>query len=127
MYSVCSFRYISAYSFFAFLSFRALELVGFFLLHLKAVFTSACFFLTANVAHGTLGLAFCLVGMNSAAASKWALMKFSYSLFGVCISVVRCASNLFLSVNAYLSLVLTGGQSQCKQDVYMHTRTEIHP
>ena len=31
---------------------------------------SARFFLTANVSHGTLGLALCLVGMHSAAASK---------------------------------------------------------
>ena len=68
-----------ANSFCAFLSFRALALVGFFLLYLEAVFTSARFFLTANVFHGTLGLAFCLAGMHSAAVSKWALTKFSYS------------------------------------------------
>ena len=104
MYSVFSFRYMLAKSFCAFLSFRAWVLVGFFLLHLEAAFTSARFFLTANVSHGTLGLAFCFVGMHSAAASKWALTKFSYSSFGVCVSVFCCASNLFLSVNAYLSL-----------------------
>ena len=69
MYSVFSFRYIFANSFCAFLSFRALVLVGFFLLHLEAVFTSTRFFLTANVSYGTLGLALCLVGMHSAAAS----------------------------------------------------------
>ena len=68
-----------------FLSFRVLVLVGFFLLHLEAVFTSARFFLTANVSHGTLGLALCSVGMHSDAASKWALTKFSYSSFGVCL------------------------------------------
>ena len=54
-----------ANSFYAFLSFRALILVGFFLLHLEAVFTSVRFFLTANVSHGTLGLALCLVGIHS--------------------------------------------------------------
>ena len=43
MYSVCSFRYILAYSFWVFLSFRALILVGFFLFHLEAVFTSDAF------------------------------------------------------------------------------------
>ena len=44
--------------------------------------------------------------MHSAAASKRALMKFSYSSFGVCVSVFSCsASNLFLSVNTYLSLI----------------------
>ena len=89
-YSVCSFRYMLANSFWVFLSFRALVLVGFFLLHLEAVFTSARFFLTANVSHGTLGLAFCLVGMHSAVASKWALAKFSYSSFGVYVSVFSC-------------------------------------
>ena len=89
-----------ANSFCAFLSFSALVLVGFFLLHLEAVFTSARFFLTSNVSHGILGLVLCLVGMHSAAASKWALMKFSNSSFGVGISDISCsASNLFLSVN----------------------------
>ena len=67
----------------------------------------ACFFLSANVSHATLGLAFCLVGMHSADASKWALMKFSYSSFrvGVSVSLSRSASNLFLSANAYFSLI----------------------
>ena len=95
-----------ANSFCAFLSFRALILVGFFLLHLEAIFSSARFFLTANVSYGTLGLVLCLFGMHSTAASRWALTKFSYSSFGACVSVFSCrASNLFLSVNAYLSLI----------------------
>ena len=51
-------------------------------------------------------LALYLVGMNSAAASKWELTKFSYSSIGVCVSVFSCSSSdLFLSVNAYLSLI----------------------
>ena len=58
-------------------------MVGFLLLHWEAVFMSARFFLTAIVSYGTLGLALCFVGMHSAAASKWALTKFSYSSFGV--------------------------------------------
>ena len=66
------------------LSFRALILVGFLLLHLEAVFTSACFFLTSNVSYGTLGLSLCLVGMHSAAASKWTLMKFSFVIRSMC-------------------------------------------
>ena len=70
-------------SFYAFLSFRTLILVGFLLLHLEVVFTPARFFLTANVSYGTLGLILCLVGMPSAAASKWAVTKFSYSSFRV--------------------------------------------
>ena len=43
-----------ANSFYTFLSFRALVLVGVFLLHLEVVFTSARFSLTANVSYGTL-------------------------------------------------------------------------
>ena len=106
MYSVCSFRYMLANSFCAFLSFRALVLVGFFLFHLEAVFTSARFSLTANVSHGTLYFVLCLIGINSAATSRWALTKFSYSSFGVCVFVCSCrASYLFLSSNVYLSLI----------------------
>ena len=102
MYSVWSFRY----TFCAFLSFRALVLVGFFLLHSEAVFTSAPFFLTANVSYETLYFVLCFVGINSAAASRRALKKFSYSSFGVCIFVCSCrASYLVLSVNVYLSLI----------------------
>ena len=105
MYFVCSFRYMLVNSFCA-LSFWSLILVGFPLLHLEVVFMSAGFFLTANISHGTLGLAFYLVGMHSAAASKWALMKFSYSSFGVNVSDISWSvSNLFLSVSVYLSLV----------------------
>ena len=106
MYSVCSFRYMLANSFCAFLSFRELILVRFLLLNLEAFFTSWRFFLTTNVSHGTLGLALCLVGMHSATASEWALTKFSYSSFGVGVFDISCsASNLFLSVNVYLSLI----------------------
>ena len=102
MYSLCSFKYMLINSF----CFRALVLVGSYLLHLEALFTPACFFLTANVSHGILGLALCLVGMHSPAASKWALMKFSYLSLGVSVSFFSCiASNLILSVNAYPSLI----------------------
>ena len=105
MYSVSSFRYMITNSFCAFLSFRALVLVGFFQLHLEAIFTSARFSLTANVSHGTVDLVLCLIGMYSAATSKWALTKFSYSSFGLCVSVFCSASNLFLSANVYLYLI----------------------
>ena len=78
-------------------------LVGFLLLHLEAVFTSPHFFLTINVSQGTLGLALFIVGMHSVSVSKWVLMKFS---FGVGVSDISCsASNLFLSVSVYLSLI----------------------
>ena len=103
---VYSFRYMLANSFCAFLSFNTLILVGFLQLHLEAVFTSARLVLTADVSHGTLCIALCLVGMHSAAASKWTLTKFSYSSFGVEVSDISwSASNLFLSVNVYLSLI----------------------
>ena len=103
MYSVCSFRYMLANSFCAFFSFRAFVFVGFFLLPLEAVFTSAHFSLTANVSHGTLDLVLCFVSMHFAAASRCALTKFSYSSFGVRISVFCCASNLFLNTNIFIS------------------------
>ena len=108
LYVFCQFfffRYMLANSFCAFLSFRALVLVRFFLLHLEAVFTSARFSVSDSVSYRTLDLVLCLVGMHSAAASKWVLMKFSYSSFGVCVSVFCSASNLFLSANVYLSLI----------------------
>ena len=102
MYSVCSFPN----SFCTFFSFRAFVFVGFFLLHLEAVFTSARLSLTANVSHGTLDLALSFVGMHFAATSRCVLTKFSYSSFGVRISVFSCsASNLFLNANTYLSLI----------------------
>ena len=105
-----------ANSFCAFLCVRALVLVVFFLLHLVVVFTSASFSLTAKVSHGTLGLVLCLVGIHSAAAYKWALTKFSYLSYGVCVSVFCSASNLFLSANVHLSLIclsLRRDQSLC--------------
>ena len=74
MYSVCSFRYMLSNPFCAFLSFRALVLFGFFLLHLETVFTSAIFSLTANVSYGTLDSVLCLVSMYSAAASNSTLV-----------------------------------------------------
>ena len=73
MRAVCSFRYMLANSFCAFFSFGAFVLVGFFLLHLEAVFTSTRFSLTANVSHGTVDLVLSFVGMYFAAASWWAL------------------------------------------------------
>ena len=95
MYSVCSFRHTLVNSFCAFLSFWAFILVGFFLLHWEVVFISVRFFLTANVSYGTLGLAFCLVDMHSAATSKWALTEFSYSSFRVGVSDFSWSASKF--------------------------------
>ena len=87
-------------SLFCALNFWALILIGFFLLHSDAVFMSARFFLTANVSHGTLDLALCLVCMHSAAISMWVLSKFSYSSFGVGVSDISwSALNLFFCIN----------------------------
>ena len=95
-----------ANSFCAFFSFRVFVLVGFFLLPLEAVFTSARFSLTANVSHGTVDLVLCFVGIYFAAASRCALTKFSYLSFGVRISVFSCSPlNLFLNAIIYLSLI----------------------
>ena len=95
-----------ANSFCAFFSFRAFVFVGFFLLHLEAVFTFACFSLTANVSQGTLNLVLGFVAMYFATASRCALMKFLYSSFGVSISIFSCsASNLFFNASSYLSLI----------------------
>ena len=81
-------------------------LVGFFLLHLEAVFMSARFSLASNASHGTLDLVLIFVGMYFAAASRWALTKISYSSFGVCVSVFsRSASNLFFNAITYLSQI----------------------
>ena len=103
MNSVCSFKYELANLFCAFLSFWAFVLVGFFLLHLRTVFTSICFPLIANVFSGTLGLFLWLVGMHSAAASKWELTKFSYSSFGEFLSSLEVHWICFLVLtNIYL-------------------------
>ena len=105
MYSVCCFWYMLANSFCAIFSFRTFVLVGFFKLHLEAVFTSDRFPLTANVSHGTLDLVLCFVGMYFAAASRWALTKSSYSSYGIRISIFCGASILFLNAATYLSLI----------------------
>ena len=85
-----------ANSFCAFFSFRLFVFVVFFLLHLETVFTSARFSLTAKISHGTLDLVLSFVGMHFAAASRCTLTKFSYSSFGVRISVFCSASNIYL-------------------------------
>ena len=66
-------------SFRAFFSFMAFVFVGFFLLHLEAVFMFARFSLTSNVSHGTLDLVLSLVGIHFVAASRCVLTKFLYS------------------------------------------------
>ena len=88
MYSACSFRYTLVNSLCAFLSFSALVLARFLRLY--------AFFLTANISHGTLGLALCLVSMHSAAPSKCAWTKFSYSSFGVVVSDISWSTSNFL-------------------------------
>ena len=82
----------------AFLSFWALALVGFLLLHKDAVFTLSHFLLTNSLSLGTLCLALIFLGYHSTAASKWTLTKYSYSSLGVIFSDNSWrASDLFLS------------------------------
>ena len=53
MYSACSFRYALVSSICAFLSFWALILVGFLLLHKECGFHVCTLFLTTNISRGT--------------------------------------------------------------------------
>ena len=125
MHSVSSFSYMLANSFCAFLCFRALVLVEFFLLRLEAVFTSVRFSLTANVFHGTLYFVLCLVGMNPAAASRCVMTKFSYSSFGVCVFVFSCkALYLFLSANVYNLALLNNRHIRVKYVLELRNRFE---
>ena len=56
-----------------------------FLLSKDDIFMSSHFSLITIASHGTLHLVLVLVGMHSAAASMWAVTKFSYLSFGVCV------------------------------------------
>ena len=95
----------SVSSFCAFLSFWVLILVGFLQLNRDEVFTSASFFNRYCLILYHI-FSSCLDDMHSAVASKWALTNFSYSSFRVIVSDISwSASNLFLSVNVYLSLI----------------------
>ena len=51
---------------------------------MRCFFQVYLFFAVAS--HGTPHLVLNLVGMHSAAASIWVVMKFSYSSFGECVS-----------------------------------------
>ena len=51
-------------------------------------FKLSSFFLATNDSHETLHLALSLVDMHLAAASTWAVTKFSYLSFGICLSDV---------------------------------------
>ena len=75
--------------------------IYFFLNLNKVLFVSYLVFsFTSSESHGTLHLTLCLVGMHSAAASMWAVTKFTYSSFGVCLSNISWrVSNLFLTVS----------------------------
>ena len=74
------------YSLWCLLSFFVLAFVKFLLFRSQTIFILSHFFLTISNSHGILQSAFGLVGMHSAAASMWAVTKFSYSSFGVSIA-----------------------------------------
>ena len=64
------------------------------------------FSITAVDSHGTLHLAFGLIGMHSTAACIWVVTMFLYSSFEVCLSDVTWrVSNLFLKITVYLLLM----------------------
>ena len=75
-------------SLWVFLCFCALAFAGFLLLHQDAIFTIRNFFQTISVSHGIPYMPLGLVGMHSTAASMWALTKFSFSSFEVCVSAI---------------------------------------
>ena len=96
MYFSCSFCYELIQSFCVFLRFCTLMLVGFSLLGKDAFFMLPHFSLIATDYHGTLHLALGLVDTNFA-ASIWVVTKFSYLLFGVCLSGVSWRVSNFFS------------------------------
>ena len=99
MYSHCSF-------YLGFLKFLHVGICWVPLLSKDVTFILSCFFLTSRHSDGTLHLALDLVGMHSAAASMWALMKFTYLSFGVCASdIFWRVLNLFHTVTIYLLLI----------------------
>ena len=84
----------------------------FFLLSKDTI--SSCFFLTTSDCHGILYLTLGLVGKHSAAASMWAVTKFSYPSFKVCLSNIPYrVLNLFLIVR--VSSFLGGNKSNIEQ------------
>ena len=113
MYSSCSFWYV--FILWAFLSLCVLAFVGFLLYSKNAIFMLYHFSLIAIASHGTLHLALSIVEMHSAAAATWAVTKFSYSSFGVCLwDTSWKVSNYFLTVSIYwflISLLVTEEQS----------------
>ena len=70
----------------AFLSFCALESVGFLLVHKDTAFMLSHFFVTASVSQENLCLALGLIEMQHAAASMCVWTRFSYSSFEVYVS-----------------------------------------
>ena len=102
MYSNSSFGYVFVSSFRSFLSFCALEFVSFLLLN-KFAFGALCdLFLTTIDSQRTRHLILILIGMHYAAASIWAITKFSNSSFGACLLDVSWrVSDLFLTFTVY--------------------------
>ena len=74
-------------------------------LNIGALFELTRFFLITSDSHGTLHLAFSLVGMHSAAAYIWAVTKFSYSSFSVYASDVSWRTSDFFSYSSHISIV----------------------
>ena len=91
------------------------------------------FFLTTCDSHETLHLALGLVDMPSVVVSMWAMTKFSYSSFRVCLSdVALSVSNFFLPVVLYLLLIfllVSEHQSSsivCKENIFIYIYIYIY-
>ena len=65
----------------------------------------SCFSLTAFDSHGILHLAFSLVSMHSTSVSKWAVTKFSYLLFEVCLSDVSPKVSILFLIVIYIDCI----------------------
>ena len=75
-------------------------------------------FLTAIDSHGTLHLAFGLVGMHSIVVSTLVVRKVLYSSFRICISdISRRVSNLFLTFTVYRFLILVSEDQSYREDL----------
>ena len=71
---------------------------------------------TTSDSHGTLHLPLGLFGMHSAAASMWAVVKFSFLSFGVYVSDISLSASNYHIFIAYISIAKWGPIVTCGFD-----------
>ena len=108
MYSNNSFWYIFISSFWTFLRFCTSAFVGFLLLSKDAFLKLSRFLLTTSATHGSLHLALDLVGTHTAAAaaSMWAVTKFSYLSFGICLRYLLKSIKIQIYIYIYIYIYI---------------------